>query len=377
MKELILGGQALVIGYGCLKALERERASRAFIVTGGSSMQKSGVISRIETMLAGRGISSRLYSGVAPNPDTRTVVEGVEAMREFAPDLVVAVGGGSAIDAAKVMALFYEYPELDFAAAASGELPQVRSKVRFIAIPSTSGTGTEVTRAAVITYTEQNIKIGLKSAAFVPDVAILDAELTMTMPARVVAETGMDALTHAVECYINRSLDDFTEPLARGAAAGIFEYLPVSYQEGTRESREKVHHYQAMAGMAFSNVGLGMAHGIAHAVGGRFGLGHGLINAIALPYVLEYNAADEWVRSQLGRLARSIGAKDFIAAVAGLNRTLAIPASFQAAGLPQDAFEASLAELAADSLQGSTRVNPVPVAVGAMTDLLRRMYRGA
>lgn len=377
MKKLVLGGQAIVTGRGSLAELSQVKAKRAFIVTGGKAMQASGVIARIEEILQANGCKTCVYGGIGKNPDTLAVLDGLAKMREFRPDLLVAVGGGSPIDAAKVMALFYEYPELDFAKAQKGELPAVRKSLTFVAIPSTSGTGTEVTRAAVITFREIELKIGLKTPAFIPDLAILDADITMTMPPNVVAETGMDALTHAVEAYSNRNLDDFSEVLAKGAVAGLLTWLPVSFSEKTLESREKVHHYQCVAGLAFDNTGLGMAHGIAHALGGKFDLGHGLINAIALPYVLAYNAQDEFVGARLDELARSIGRKDrggFIAAVQELNQQLAIPAGLAQAGVGRAAFDEGFDELAANCLKGSTRVNPVPVTLEQMKIILKEMY---
>ena len=377
MKKLLLGGQAIITGSGSIAELSKVKASRAFIVTGGSAMQTSGVISKIEGILQENGCKTYSYGGIGKNPDTQAVLDGLAKMRECKPDLLVAVGGGSPIDAAKVMALFYEYPELDFATAQTGELPVSRKNLTFVAIPSTSGTGTEVTKSAVITFRELELKIGLKTPAFIPDLAILDPDITMTMPPNVVAETGMDALTHAVEAYINRSLDDFTEVLAKGAVAGLLTWLPVSYHEKTKESREKVHHYQCIAGLAFENTGLGMAHGIAHAFGGKFDLGHGLINAIVLPSVLAYNAQDEFVGARLDELARSIGRKgrqEFIAAVKELNQQLGIPEGLAQAGVSHAAFEEGFEELAANCLKGSTRVNPVPVTLEQMKIIISSVF---
>lgn len=376
MKEIVLGGRKLISGVGSLDSIKNLSTNRAFIVTGGSAMQKSGVADRIQNLLSSVGCSCELFAGVRPNPDPQIVMTGVERMRQFQPDTVIAVGGGSAIDAAKVMALLYEYPVNNFSDLLETPLPSSRNRVRLVAIPSTSGTGAEVTKAAVLTFTDRDLKIGLKSEALVPDIAILDAELTMTMPQNIVAETGMDALTHAVECYINLSLDDFTEPLAREAVAGLFKWLPVSYNDKTLESREKVHNYQCMAGLAFTNVGLGMAHGIAHAVGGKFGLGHGLINAIALPEVLAYNSRDAEVARRLSRLAKTIGADDFVTAVRNLNCYLEIPVSFQAAGIGSEEFAEAVPGLVVNSLQGSTRVNPVKISTEEMAALLNRLYLG-
>ncbi|WP_371365205.1 Aldehyde-alcohol dehydrogenase [Sporomusa rhizae] len=379
MKKIMLGGQAIITGCGSIAELGNSNAKRAFIVTGGSAMQNSGVIAKIETILHDIGCQTLVYGGISKNPDTQTVLDGLVKMREFEPDVLVAVGGGSSIDAAKVMALFYDYPELDFARAQAGELPSARKNLRFIAVPSTSGTGTEVTKAAVITFREIDLKVGLKTPAFIPDLAILDADLTMTMPDNVVAETGMDAVTHAVESYINKNSDEFTSCLAQGAVAGLFAWLPVSFKEKTEESRGKVHYYQCIAGLAFDNTGLGMAHGISHALGGKFNLGHGLLNAIALPYVLEHNAQDSTVASRLDELAQSIGRKgwqQFIAAVKELNQLLIIPENLAQAGIREAQFREGFEQLVANCLKGSTRVNPVPATPDQVSRMLQKMYAG-
>jgi alcohol dehydrogenase class IV len=377
MKELILGGQALIIGRGSLEHLATLEARRVFIVTGGSSMLKSGVIARIEALMRQKSAVTTVYSGIPANPDTQVVLAGAAQLRDFAPDLVIAVGGGSALDAAKAVSLFGEYPGLDFAAALAGNLPVRRQALRLVAIPSTSGTGSEVTKTAVITFRDRDLKVGLKTPAFIPDIAILDADLTLTMPAAVVAETGLDALTHAVEGYTNPAIDDFTAPMAVGAVAGLCEYLPDSYAEGTVASREKVHHYQALAGLVLGNVGVGASHGISHAIGGKFGLGHGLINAIVLPHVIDFNSRDSRVKALYARLAAAIGAADFAAAVRSLSGRLGVPASLAAAGLEADLFAAALPQLVANSLLGSTRVNPVAFTAGEMEALLRRAWAGA
>lgn len=376
MKDLILGGNKIVMGRGSIKNIRNLAAHRAFIVTGGKSMFESGVIANIEKLLNDTGCQTLVYSGIKKNPDTGDVIGGLNKMREFKPDLLIAVGGGSPMDAAKVMALMYENPEINFDNVLTVSLPEKRNQLKFVAIPSTSGTGSEVTRAAVITFHKSQIKIGIKTPAFIPDVAILDSDLAMTMPDNIVAETGMDAMTHAVECYINHNLDAFAECMAKGAVEGLFRYLPISYQERTSESREKVHYYQCIAGIAFDNVGLGMAHGISHAIGGMFNLGHGLTNAIVLPYILEYNAQDETVKAKLSRLARSINQPDFITAIRKLNEILNIPCSFEAAGISQQEFIENIDILVQNSLKGATRVNPVKVTGKEMKVILTAIFYG-
>jgi len=376
MKELVFHGDSIVTGRGSIEYLSKLNFKRVFIVTGGSSMFKNGTIDSITSILESRGYQVCIYSGIRKNPSTEEVLSGIEKMKEFKPDAVIGLGGGSPIDAAKVMTLFYEYPGLNFDMAVKGELPKERKLVKLIAIPTTSGTATEVTGTAVITFKGIDLKIGLKTPAFVPDKAILDANLTMSMPDNVVAETGMDAMTHAVECYINKGLDDFTKCLASGAVEGLFEYLPISYRVKDIESREKVHNYQCMAGCAFVNVGLGASHGISHAIGGKFDLGHGLINAVALPYVLQYNSRDSVVKEMLSYLAKRIGREDFIEAIKELNRTLDIPGSFMEMGILENEFKDNFDLLVENSLKGSTARNPVPVSKEDMEMMLRSIYEG-
>jgi len=377
MKELRLHGEAIVTGMGSIQYINKLDLSRVFVVTGQGSVFKNGTIQRITTLLEGKGCEYKLHSGIKKNPDTQAVLDGVREMKDFMPDAIIAVGGGSAIDAAKAMAVMYEYPDLTFETMAEGTIPDKRERIRVIAIPTTSGTGTEVTRSAVITYRDGNIKIGLKSTSFIPDMAILDGELTLSMPKHVAAETGMDAMTHAVECYINKNIDDYTECLALGAIQGLFECLPSSCLEGDAFCREKVHNYQCIAGSAFANVGLGMAHGISHSIGGLLDFGHGLINAVVLPYVLQFNSRDKEVAQRLERLAKAVGASDFILAIKELNARIGIPASLKEMGIDKESFERHFDLLVENSLKGSTRVNPVSVSREEMAEVLRSMHQGS
>lgn len=377
MKRLLFGGESFVTGKDSLEYLKNITVKKAFIVAGSNSMMKNGVIGRIEALLQKNGAETLVHSGISKNPDTFCVLEGVEKMRQFSPDLVIAIGGGSPMDAAKVMTVFYENDELNFDNVLEKGLPDKRKKVKLIAIPTTSGTASEVTRAAVVTFKEKNIKIGLKTDAFIPDLAILDPVLTLSMPKHIVAETGMDAMTHAVEAYCNENLDDSTEVMARGAVEGLYRYLPISYQEGTVESREKVHNYQSLAGFAFTNVGLGMVHGIAHAIGGQFNEGHGLINAVALPYVLEYNRQhSKKVADKLNILAKTIGVEDFVMAIRQLNKVLNIPNSFKEIGIKQEDYYDNFTLLLGNALQGSTKSNPVKISEADMKELLKEIYAG-
>lgn len=305
MRKLVLSGKGIITGAGSLAALEDLRYERVLIVTGGSSMIRSGVIDRSVAYLSGNGTKTEVYSGVPKNPSIEDVRKGLAICRQFKPDLILAIGGGSAMDCAKAMLLFYEFSYLNFENVLDynkkGEIPTVR-KTGLVCVPSTSGTGSEVTRGTVITDPEKELKVPIMTDCLRPDLAILDPEITMTMPQHVAAETGMDALTHAIEAYTNHNLDDFDEGLCSGAIVGIMKWLPVSVLENNMEAREKVHNYQAMAGIGFANVGLGMVHGIAHSFGAAYNLAHGLTNAIILPYVLRYNSRNEAVRKKLAEL---------------------------------------------------------------------------
>lgn len=374
MKSLRLTGRQLTIGPGSLDAVKDLSFSRAFVVTGSGSMFRSGVIGRIHDMLSPRGIVE-VYSGIGANPTCEEVEKGLAAMRSFQPDLILAVGGGSAIDAAKAMLLFYEYPELNFENVFQSTLPQMRSRTTFVAIPSTSGTASEVTHVTVITFAGQKRKLAIKTEAIRPDIAILDGEICCTLPAHIAAETGMDALTHALECYTNRSKDAFTELLAEGAIRGILQWLPVSVQQGTLESRQKMHEFSCMAGMAFSNAGLGMVHGISHAISAHYHTSHGLANAVILPYVLEYNQQDTWVAEQLSKLARLTGG-DVVEQVRALSSLLGIPTCLRDAGIDEADFLRDEPELIADSMLGSTAVNPIPMTGQTIAPVIRAAFYG-
>ena len=377
MKEIRLHGEVVVIGANSIEYLRKMEFKRVFVVTGGKSMFQNGSIDTIVSIVKDKKAEVYVYSGIAKNPDTECVLQGVKEMRDFAPDIVIAIGGGSPIDAAKAITFFYEFPEYNFDNITTKELPERRKTIRFVAIPSTSGTATEVTKVTVITYKDKEIKIGLRAPVFIPTVSILDPNLTLSMPDNIVAETGMDALTHALECYTNNALDDYTECLAKGAIEGLFKYLPLSYRNKDIESREKVHNYQCIAGMAFTNVGLGMAHGIAHAIGGKFDSAHGLINAVVLPYVLKFNSErSDAVRGKLEYLKRVIDGKDIIEGVKELNKTLNIPKDFKEMGIPEEEFKESFDQLVKNSLRGSTAVNPVKVSEEDMKELLMNIWEG-
>lgn len=241
-----------------------------------------------------------VFSDVEPNPSTNTVYKGLERFVDFQPDVIIALGGGSAMDAAKAMWMFFEHPDVSFFGAKQKfldirkrtyKIPYAQ-KTTFICIPTTSGTGSEVTSFAVITDSETHIKYPLADYALTPDIAIVDPALVMSVPASVTADTGMDVLTHAIESYVSVMASDYTRGLSLQAIKLVFENLEHSYRFGDEESREKMHNASTMAGMAFANAFLGINHSLAHKVGPMFDIPHGRTNAILMPHVIRYNGRD-------------------------------------------------------------------------------------
>lgn len=379
MRKLVLSGKGILTGEGSLLALKDLKYERALLVMGGSSMIKSGVIARAEKYLQMNGTETDLFSGVPKNPSIEDVLKGLVICRKFKPDVILAIGGGSAMDCAKAILLFYEFPYLNFENVLEfnkkGEIPTER-KTGLICVPSTSGTGSEVTRGTVITDPEKELKVPIMTDCLRPDLAILDPEITMTMPDHVAAETGMDALTHAIEAYTNHNLDDFDEGLCSSAIIGIMKWLPVSVFDKTLEAREKVHNYQAMAGIGFANVGLGMVHGIAHSFGAAYNMAHGLTNAIILPYVLRYNSRDAVVREKMAELSYRCHCDDIITEIEKMREKLGIPASFREAGITEEMYREKYDLLLEHAMLGATNVNPVKMTIEEMKKMLNVVYTG-
>ena len=253
----------LYFGKGSLEELKNVKGKRAVLVLGGGSMKRFGFVDKALEYLRQAGIETRLIENVEPDPSVETVLKGAEVMREFQPDWIISMGGGSPIDAAKAMWVFYEYPNTKFEDLITPfSFPTLRTKAKFIAIPSTSGTATEVTAFSVITNYQTGVKYPLADFNITPDVAIVDPDLAETMPKSLVANTGMDALTHAIEAYVSSVAQPFTDPLALEAIRLIFKDLKASY-DGDMKARESMHYAQCMAGMAFSNALLGITHSMA------------------------------------------------------------------------------------------------------------------
>ena len=371
-------------GKGSLETLKTIKGKKAIVVVGGGSMKRFGFLDRVENYLKEAGMEVRIFEGVEPDPSVETVMKGAEVMKEFEPDWIVAMGGGSPIDAAKAMWIFYEYPEFTFEqAVVPFGLPELRQKAKFIAIPSTSGTATEVTAFSVITDYKAKIKYPLADFNITPDIAIVDPDLAQTMPAKLVAHTGMDALTHAIEAYTASLRSNFSDPLAIKAIQMVEENLVNSYA-GNEEARNLMHEAQCLAGMSFSNALLGIVHSMAHKVGAVFHIPHGCANAIFLPYVIQYNRAV--CENRYADIARSIGLEGstdaeltdaLIERINKFNNDLNIPHSMKEYGVAEDDFKANLDFISknavADACTGS---NPREIDANTMAKLFECTYYG-
>ena len=290
---------------GSLRYLEKmPNISKAFIVTD-PGMVKLGYVDKVLYYLRKREkyVHSQIFSEVEPDPSFETIKKGVDMMNSFMPDVIIAIGGGSPIDAAKGMWLFYEHPDADIEGMKlkfmdirkrTYKFPTLGLKAKMVAIPTTSGTGSEVTSFAVITDKEKNKKYPLADYELTPDVAIVDPDLVMSLPKTITADTGMDVLTHALEAYVSNMASDYTDGLAEKACELVFKNLRDAYNDGSNKyAREKMHNSSTIAGMAFTNAFLGVCHSMAHKIGAEFHLPHGRINAILLPYVIRYNGVED------------------------------------------------------------------------------------
>ena len=299
----------LYYGRGSLEQLKTLQGKKAILVLGGGSMKRFGFVERAVSYLESVGFKVLLFENVEPDPSVETVMKGAQAMRDFEPDWIISMGGGSPIDAAKAMWAFYEYPDTSFEDLITPfNFPILRTKAKFCAIPSTSGTATEVTAFSVITDYQKGIKYPLADFNITPDVAIVDPEIAETMPAKLTAHTGMDAMTHAVEAYVSTCSSDYTDPLALHAIKMICENLEKSYN-GDKDAREKMHNAQCLAGMAFSNALLGIVHSMAHKTGAAYSGGHivhGCANAMYLPRVIKFNSKDERAADRYAEIAKHI-----------------------------------------------------------------------
>ena len=299
----------LYFGEGARHEVKNLKGKRAVIVSGGSSMRRGGFLDDIENDLKSAGFEVAHIEGVESDPSVETVMSGAAKMSEFQPDWIIAIGGGSPIDAAKAMWIKYEYPETTFEDMCKVfGLPELRTKAHFCAISSTSGTATEVTAFSIITDYQKGVKYPIADFQITPDVAIVDPELTYGMPVKLVAHTGMDALTHAIEAYVSTVASMYTDGDALHAIREIVEWLPKSYK-GDKEARQHMHDAQCIAGIAFSSGLLGIVHSMAHKTGAAYSGGHiihGCANAMYLGKVIQFNARDERAKTRYAFIAKEI-----------------------------------------------------------------------
>ncbi|MBQ8568754.1 MAG: iron-containing alcohol dehydrogenase [Oscillospiraceae bacterium] len=386
-------------GKGALENLKSLKGKKAVIVVGGGAMKRNGFLQQAEDYLKAAGMETMIIDGVEPDPSVTTVMNGAQKMLEFEPDWIVAMGGGSPIDAAKAMWIKYEYPECTFEDMCKVfGIPELRKKAQFCAIPSTSGTATEVTAFSIITDYDKGIKYPIADFEITPDVAIVDPALAETMPQKLTAHTGMDAITHAVEAYVSTANCDYTDPLALHAIKMIQADLVKSYN-GDMECRARMHNAQCLAGMAFSNALLGIVHSMAHKTGAAFEkygahIIHGAANAMYLPKVIAFNAKDETAAKRYGVIADEMGlggatteekVKNLIAYLRKMNDDLNIPHCIKNYGadsypteqgfVPEEVFLEKLPEIAKNAIgDACTGSNPRQPSQEEMEKLLKCCY---
>ncbi|MCK8817248.1 bifunctional acetaldehyde-CoA/alcohol dehydrogenase [Natroniella sulfidigena] len=386
--------------------LRNLEGNKAVIITD-QVMKDLGYVKKVTKHLKEAGIDYKIFSGVEPDPSVKTVLTGTEFVKNFEADLIIALGGGSPMDAAKGIWLFYENPELDFEdlklrfadiKKRTYQFPKLGQQAKLVAIPTTSGSGSEVTSFTVITDKENNIKYPLVSYELTPDIAIIDSELTMTLPPQVTAHTGLDVLTHAIEGYVSILASDYTDPLALKAIKLVFDYLPQAYQKGqhNRLAREKMHNASCIAGIVFTNAFLGINHSLAHILGGRFGIPHGLANAILLPHVIRYNSkmptkiahypnySYPQANKKYKEIANWLGLdttgdeiESLISAIKGLMKELNVPLNLAEAGIKEEEFKAELEDMATFAYSDqSTVANPRRPLISELIKIYKQAYQG-
>lgn len=369
--------QEIYFGKGVLEQLKNFQAEKVFIITD-SFMEKSGGVERLLQYMP--GCCAEVFSEVVPEPPVEIVIKGARKMAAFQPDLAIALGGGSSIDAAK--AILETQRQMGS-----------QKVVRMVAVPTTSGTGSEVTEYAVITDPSKGVKYPLRSPRLIPDVALLDPELTRTVPQKITADTGMDVITHALEAFVSTGASDFSDAFAEKALSLAFQYLFRAYENGEDlTAREKMHNASCLAGLAFNNAGLGLNHGIAHAVGGRFHFPHGRINAVLLPVVIEYNAGVEndsfnWeptaAACRYAQAAKLLGleslnvrsaVKNLVREIRSLNQRMGIPATLQEMGVDLQEFQKEKCAVAQAALEDTcTETNPRTASAEDILSILNRI----
>lgn len=380
MRPMKLAGNELLFGRGTLDYIRKIPEKHVFLVVGGSSMKRSGILDKVMNLFYENGAKVATFLGVPSDPAFSVIVKGVASMRDFNPDLIVGLGGGSVMDAAKAMWVYYEHPELKTLGdlLMTKQFPKLRTKSRFMCIPTTSGSASEVSRSIVISDDQTGLKHGLGNMEMMPDIAICDPEVAISMPPHITAETGMDALTHAIEALVSKRANYVSDVLATQAATDIVSYLPKAYENGEdMNAREHMMIAAMMAGLAFTNVSLGIVHSLAHTIGGFYHVSHGLADAIILPYIIRYNSRISYANHVYKQLGEKIGTEDLASFVDDLNKQLEIQTSLREIIPDEQEFMNHIEEMArVAKADGCTKTNPVIPDQNEFVQLLCDCYYG-
>ncbi|MCR6108503.1 iron-containing alcohol dehydrogenase [Salipaludibacillus agaradhaerens] len=371
-------------GENSLDKLKELEGKKAALVVGGGSIKKTGNLERIQGLLLDAGIENRVIEGVNTEPTVQMVKEGVDVLNDFEPDWVIGIGGGSVMDAAKAMWLFYEHPSLTFEDAAQPfTLPKLRTKAKYVGIPTTSGSAAEISNLSVITDEKTNIKYPLADFELTPDIAIIDPVMVESMPKQITAYTGMDAFTHCVEAYVAKPRTVFTDALAIEGSVIVKNNLLDSYN-GNQEARQNMHNAQAMAGMAFANAVLGNVHSLAHKSGPTFDIPHGCANAIYLPYVIQFNRTV--VADRFATIAKRLDLEGdtndelvdaLVSYIRRLNTEMNVPNSLQEFGVTEELFNKYVDDMAKNAMTDPcTGTNPRETSVEEMKQLYVSAFYG-
>ncbi|MGJ1538127.1 iron-containing alcohol dehydrogenase [Sphingobacterium multivorum] len=366
-------------GAGSLSELKNLSGKKAIIVTGGQSMKRSGTLDRALSYLNEAGLETAVFDGVEEDPSSETSLKGAAVMRDFEPDWIVGLGGCSAIDAAKMMWVFYEYPDADFEAMTKPfTVPTLRQKAKFVAIPSTSGTGTETTGLAVITDREKGVKYPIVSYELTPDIAIVDGEICASMPAHITSNTGLDALTHCVEAYVSNIEDNYADALAKGGLEIVFQNLQEAVNNpGNIKARQNMHDASFMGGLAFNNAWLGIVHSLSHQVGALYGIPHGAANAIFLPNVIRYNQTATNRYPDLAKIVGKTSAEELAQEIEKLRASVNNIGSLKAFGISREDWEKNLDFISKNALEDPcTGFNPRKPTLQDLKDLYNASFEG-
>jgi alcohol dehydrogenase class IV len=374
------GGEQIIFGEDSLTHLKSLKGEKAYIVPA-DFLINSEILKKISDYLKEAGFEVEIFDEIIPpDPNFEVVKSGAKKMIKFKPDLIVTVGGGSAMDAAKSMWILYEHPYIDTIekfTSLHNKLPKIRKKAIIAAIPTTSGTASEVSRSVVISDAETKQKFGVSDMQLIADIVILDPEMVMSLPPIITAYTGMDALTHAIESYISNRANFLSDIFSEKSIEVILNNLYESYKNPNLKNREMMLIGSAIAGMSFTNVSLGIVHSISHSLGSLFNIPHGLGNAIILPYVIEYNMEDESTSEKLKSLCNKLNISNILDEIKILNKNLNIPSNLKEYLKDDDLFENKLDDLIKMSLNdGCTKTNPIIPQYESMKNLLIKIYFG-